>query len=70
MPEHTENTNGCTDGTNDPVDVALEIALESARDNRVRELIREAQQYRECACCEATDAEVHEAVPHINGGEA
>ncbi len=62
MPEHAEiQTDGSAD-TNDPVDVALEIALEAARDNRVREHIREAQQHRERVTHEASDAEVRTAV--------
>ncbi len=62
MPEHAEiQTDGSAD-TNDPVDVALEIALEAARDNRVREHIREAQQHRERVAHEASDAEVRTAV--------
>ncbi len=73
MPEHAEiQTDGSAD-TNDPVDVALEIALEAARDNRVREHIREAQQHRERVAHEATDAEVRSAVPETapaSGGDA
>ncbi len=61
MSAHNETSTGCTE-RNEPVDVALELALEAADDSRVRELIREAQQYRECAREEATDAEVREAI--------
>jgi len=45
MPEHAELQTERTE-PNEPVDIALEVALEDARDNRVRELIREAQQHR------------------------
>lgn len=72
MAAHTETSNDCTAETNDAVDVALEIALESARDPRVCELIREAQQFRECAAYEATDTEVRRAIPETQpacGGE-
>ena len=69
MAAHNETSNGCTAEGNEPVDVALAIALESARDDRVRELIREAQQYRECIGHEASDAEVREAVPACGGDD-
>ncbi len=61
MSAQRETSTRCT-ARNEPVDVALEIALEAADDTRVRELIREAQQFRECALEEATDAEVRNAI--------
>ena len=69
MPARTEIPDDCTAETNDPTDVALEIALESARADRVRELIRQAQQYRECLRHEASDEEVREAVPACGGDD-
>lgn len=46
MSDHAETFDGGTDELNEPVDCALEIALECARDSRVREHIRRAQQRR------------------------
>lgn len=69
MSAHEGSSTDCNAELNDPVDVALAIALDDADHKRVRELIREAQQYRECLGHQATDAEVRDAVPARGGDE-
>jgi len=46
MPEFDAETDESIDGMSEVVDIALEVALEAARDDRVREHIREARQHR------------------------
>ena len=73
MPDHADKSIGSTDEPNEPVDVALEIALRCARDDRVRELIRESMQHRQRVVADATDSEVSAAIPETlsacGGGE-
>jgi len=46
MPEYADETDESIDGITEVVDIALEVAHEHADDDRVRELVREAQQHR------------------------